>query len=112
RVRALLAEGRRKDAVKMVRKEAGLDSRGAKDYVGAIQGGYLPAAPPVGAAPAGPPPVPQQGAWGQGAWGQGTLSDRVRAMKRLGDHESAIATVCAETGMTRDEARAFVEALA
>jgi hypothetical protein len=39
------------------------------------------------------------------------LSDRVRAFKHAGDYESAVAIVCAETGMGRDEAARFVEAL-
>jgi len=100
KARSLLAEGRRKDAVKLVRAETGLDSRGAKDYVKMLQAGLLPAASASGESSSKPSP-----------WGRGTLSDRVRAMKRLGDHESAIAMVCAETGMNRDEARTFVDAL-
>ena len=43
--------------------------------------------------------------------GGGMLSDRVRAFKHAGDYESAVAMVCAETGMGRDEAARFVEAL-
>lgn len=104
RARGLLAEGRRKDAVKMVRRETGLDSRGAKDFIGDLESGRLPVAAP--AAPPGAPPMAPEGGWASGA-----LSDRVRAMKSLGDHESAIAVVRAETGMSRDEARRFVEAL-
>nr|WP_165970632.1 ribosomal protein L7/L12 [Actinomadura sp. 6K520] len=87
RARALIAEGRPKAAVKLIRTELGLDSRAAKDYVKSLQGGRLTVAP------------------------AGMLSDRVRAFKQAGDHESAIAAVCAETGMGRDEAWRFVEAI-
>ncbi|GAA0551762.1 ribosomal protein L7/L12 [Actinomadura livida] len=87
KAQALIAQGSPKDAVKLIRRELGLDSRAAKDYVKALQGGHLIIAP------------------------GGMLSDRVRAFKQAGDHESAIALVCAETGMRRDEALRFVEAI-
>ncbi|WP_165950221.1 ribosomal protein L7/L12 [Actinomadura sp. GC306] len=87
RARVLIAEGRPKEAVKLIRRELGLDSRAAKDYVRSLQGGLISTAP------------------------AGMLSDRVRAFKQAGDHESAIALVCAETGMRRDEALRFVEAI-
>lgn len=87
KARGLIAEGRVKDAVKVVRKETPLDRMGAKDYVDALRKGRLPTDSP------------------------GTLSDRVRAFKEAGDYESAIALVRAETGMGRDEARRFVDVL-
>nr|WP_165966086.1 ribosomal protein L7/L12 [Actinomadura sp. 7K534] len=87
KAQALIAQGSPKDAVKLIRRELGLDSRAAKDYVKALQDGRLTIAP------------------------VGVLSDRVRAFKQAGDHESAIALVCAETGMRRDEAIRFVEAI-
>jgi ribosomal protein L7/L12 len=90
RVRALLAEGKVKPAAALVRVETGLGKRGAKDYVDAVRQGLVPA--------------PARD-------GSGMLSDRVRAFKHAGDYESAVAIVCAETGMGRDEAARFVEAL-
>lgn len=97
KARALIADGRPKDAVRLVREDIGLGSRAAKDFVDAIRMGRVPTMPlqPGGSA------VPT------GAM----LSDRVRAFKHAGDHESAIALVCAETGMSRDEAHRFVDAL-
>ncbi|MEU8120482.1 ribosomal protein L7/L12 [Spirillospora sp. NPDC049024] len=90
KARALIAEGRGKDAVKLVRRETSLGTRGAKEYVDAVRAGWVPAEPPAER------PV---------------LSDRVRAFKAAGDYESAIALVCAETGMQREEAHRFIEAL-
>ncbi|WP_203596918.1 ribosomal protein L7/L12 [Actinomadura bangladeshensis] len=90
KVRALLAEGKVKPAVAMVRVETALVRQAAKDYVDAVQKGFV-----------APPPVD----------GGGTLADRARAFRRAGDYESAVAVVCAETGMGRDEAMRFVEAL-
>ncbi|MFG2085175.1 MULTISPECIES: ribosomal protein L7/L12 [unclassified Spirillospora] len=90
RARALIIGGRKKDAAKLVRKYIGLDARAAKDYVRALQMGH----------PSTPPAAPH-----------GVLSDRVRAFKHAGDYESAVALVCAETGMGRDEAQRFVDAL-
>ena len=91
KARALIAEGKWKEAVKLVRKDIGLDRRAAKDYVDAVREGRLPMMPQ-----GGPP---------------GMLSERVRAFKHAGDFESAVALVCAETGMGRDEAHRFVDAL-
>ncbi|NVI88496.1 ribosomal protein L7/L12 [Actinomadura sp. BRA 177] len=90
KVRALLAEGKVKPAAALVRVETGLGKRGAKDYVDAVRQGLVHA------------PAHD---------GSGMLSDRVRAFKHAGDYESAVAIVCAETGMGRDEAARFVEAL-
>ncbi|WP_205718582.1 ribosomal protein L7/L12 [Actinomadura sp. WMMA1423] len=90
KARALLAEGRGKDAAKLVHRETSLGMRAAKDYVTAVQEGWVPAEPHTE---------------------RPLLSDRVRAFKAAGDHESAIAVVCAETGMHRGEAQRFVEAL-
>ncbi|WP_067797741.1 ribosomal protein L7/L12 [Actinomadura formosensis] len=90
RARAMIAEGKVKPAIKMVRVETELGLQAAKDYVHALREGRVHAPPPGGHA---------------------VLSDRVRAFKYSGDHESAIALVCAETGMRRDEAARFVEAI-
>ncbi|WP_371951166.1 ribosomal protein L7/L12 [Actinomadura monticuli] len=90
KVRALLAEGKVKPAAALVRVEAGLGRQAAKDYVDAVRQGLVHA-----------PSLD----------GGGMLSDRVRAFKHAGDYESAVAMVCAETGMGRDEAARFVEAL-
>ncbi|MFB4311215.1 ribosomal protein L7/L12 [Actinomadura sp. GTD37] len=89
RALGLIAAGGTRPAAKMVRAEAGLGSRAAKDYVDALRDGRV--ARPVA--------------------GGGTLSDRVRAFKDAGDHASALALVCAETGMSREEAARFVDAL-
>ncbi|GAA4363501.1 hypothetical protein GCM10023088_06430 [Actinomadura verrucosospora] len=90
KARAMIAEGRWKDAAKFVRQETSLGLRAAKDYVDAVRAGLIPVEPPVD---------------------RPMLSDRVRAFKTAGDLGSAIALVCAETGMRRDEALRFIEAL-
>ena len=88
--RALIAQGRRKDAVKLVRRGGGVNARYAKDFVAALRDGRELTAP---------------------ASGPGTLSARVRACLDAGDHHMAITLVCAETGMRQDEAQRFVESL-
>lgn len=104
----LIASGRTNAAVKLAHQYIGLNKGAAKDFVNALQRGEVPAppapppapplpAPPLAPGPAGPP--------------SGMLSDRVRAFKAAEDYESAIALVCAETGMARDEAKRFVDAL-
>ncbi|MEU8797331.1 ribosomal protein L7/L12 [Spirillospora sp. NPDC048819] len=95
--RVLIAGSREKEAVKLVHQYIRLDTRAAKDYVRALQMGHVPAPPPAVPPPAAAP--------------HGVLSDRVRAFKHAGDYESAVALVCAETGMGRDEAQRFVDAL-
>ncbi|MFG2014718.1 ribosomal protein L7/L12 [Actinomadura geliboluensis] len=90
KARAMIAEGRAKPAVKMVRAETGLGSQAAKDFVQALRDGLVVA------------PVADPG---------GTLSDRVRAFQAAGDYASAVALVCAETGMRPEEAERFVAAL-
>lgn len=92
RARALIVEGRWKEATKLVRAETDLGLRGAKDYIDAVREGRVREIPAPGGVRA-------------------LLSDRVRAFKDAGDDESALALVCAETGMSRDEARRFVDAL-
>ncbi|GGT88680.1 hypothetical protein [Actinomadura citrea] len=90
KARAMIAQGRWKDAAKFVRQETSLGLRAAKDYVDAVRAGWIPAEPPTD---------------------RPMLSERVRAFKTAGDYESALALVCAETGMEREEARRFIDAL-
>jgi ribosomal protein L7/L12 len=89
RALTMIGQGRPIKAVLVVR-EAGLSLIDAKKYVDALREGRLKARH------AGP---------------DGRLSDRVRAFKAAGDHDSAIAITRAETGMTHDEAVRFVDAL-
>ncbi|SNT01057.1 Ribosomal protein L7/L12 C-terminal domain-containing protein [Actinomadura meyerae] len=91
KARAMIGEGRTKPAVKMVRAETGLGLRAAKDFIDALREGRVHA--PADTGPGG------------------LLSDRVRAFLAAGDHASAVALVCAETGMRPDEAERFVAAL-
>lgn len=90
KVRAMIAGGKVKPAVALVRVETELGRQAAKDYVDAVLTGRVQVHP---------------------AERSGTLSDRVRAFEQAGDHASAVALVCAETGMSRDEAARFVDAL-
>ncbi|GAA4225252.1 hypothetical protein GCM10022254_06780 [Actinomadura meridiana] len=114
KARALIAEGRPKDAVRLVREDIGLGSRAAKDFVDALMMGRVPTMPLPDRAP-GTPMGPAPGHAGLAPASAvptgATLSDRVRAFKYAGDHESAVALVCAETGMNRDEAHRFVDAV-
>ncbi|GLZ13116.1 hypothetical protein Acsp04_33510 [Actinomadura sp. NBRC 104425] len=86
----LIGQGRVIQAIKEVRMDTGLGLKEAKDFVDALKDGRVPPRPVIGDA---------------------TLSDRVRRYKADADVEAAIALVCAETGMTRDEAERFVAAL-
>ncbi|RSN59927.1 MULTISPECIES: hypothetical protein [Actinomadura] len=91
KARALLAEGRAKDAVKLVREAGGLGRSEGKDFVKALQAGWR-----RGRATAG---------------GAGTVADRAREFVDADDRASAVALVRAETGMTAEEAGRFVDAL-
>lgn len=91
KARALLAEGRAKDAVKLVRDAAGLGRSEGKDFVKALQGGWRR---------------------GRASADGGTLADRVRRLADAGDVVAAVELVRADTGMTADEAGRFVIALA
>ncbi|WP_157995934.1 50S ribosomal protein L7/L12 [Thermomonospora amylolytica] len=86
----LVDKGQLIHAVKVVRQHTGMSLKDAKDYVDAVKDGRAPR-----------PLEP----------GTGRLSDRVRAFRDSGDHDSALALVQAETGMTREEAVRFVDAL-
>ncbi|MBE1531931.1 hypothetical protein [Actinomadura algeriensis] len=103
KVRALLAEGRAKDAVKLVRDAAGLGRSEGKDFVKALQGGWRRGRATVGTPDGGTPDG------GTPIWG--TLSDRVRVYVDADDRASAVALVRDEPGMTSDEAGRFVDAL-
>lgn len=82
---ALVAQGRWIEAAKEVREGSPLGLKDAKDYVDGIRAGVL---------------RPRES----------DLSSRVRALKAT-DRDSAIALTQSETGMTRDEAARFVDAL-
>ncbi|MBA9007646.1 50S ribosomal protein L7/L12 [Thermomonospora cellulosilytica] len=88
--RALVDKGQLIHAVKVVRQHTGMSLKDAKDYVDAVKDGRAPR-----------PLEPRTG----------RLSDRVRAFRDSGDRDSALALVQAETGMTREEAARFVDAL-
>ncbi|WP_161602627.1 50S ribosomal protein L7/L12 [Thermomonospora catenispora] len=86
----LIDKGEPIRAVKVVRQHTGMSLREAKEYVDAVKDGRVPR-----------PPAPADG----------PLSDRVRALRDSGDRDSALALVQAETGMTREEAVRFLDAL-
>jgi ribosomal L7/L12-like protein len=94
RVRDMMAQGQKIQAIKLVREETRMGLKDAKDYVEALAAGRIAPGFP-GAAP----------------WGGSPLSDRVRSFKAAGDPSSAVALVRAETGMTQAEAERFVDAL-
>jgi hypothetical protein len=93
---AFIDHGKYLDAIKVIRKDSGMPLKDAKDYVDAMRAGRIP-----------PPSVvmPPSGAGGR------PLSERVRAFLDAGDHDSAVALVQAETGMSREEAVRFVDVL-
>lgn len=97
-VRALTAQDKLIQAVKLVREMTGLGLKEAKDLAEAIRDGRY-AVPPgqVGAVPGG-----------QGA---ADLASRARALKAAGEWHAASALVSAETGMAKVEADRFVAAL-
>jgi len=86
----LIGQGRVIQAIKEVRMDTGLGLKEAKDFVDSLKDGRVPPRPVTGEAP---------------------LSDRVRRLKADAGVEAAVSLVCAETGMTRDEAERFVAAL-
>ncbi|SEF89947.1 Ribosomal protein L7/L12 C-terminal domain-containing protein [Thermomonospora echinospora] len=93
RAQALLDRGKKIEAIKLIRDDTGMGLKEAKDYAEAMQDGRIP----------GPPAASPHGA--------GLLSERVRAFRDAGDRDSAVALVQAETGMNREEAVRFVDAL-
>lgn len=98
RALGLLAEDKAIPAIKLVREETGLGLKEAKRYVDRLRAGHLRPRQPADHA-------------GHAGHGAHLLSDRVRAFKVARDLESAIAVVRAETGMSRDEALRFVQAI-
>ncbi|GAA4574266.1 hypothetical protein [Planotetraspora kaengkrachanensis] len=90
RVRVLLAEGRKAQAVKLVRAETGIVPKEAKNVVDAIASGQ----PIPGAAPS-----------------PADLASRVRELKASGRTHQAVMLVRDETGMGQEEAEAFINAL-
>ncbi|OLT24746.1 hypothetical protein BJF79_13445 [Actinomadura sp. CNU-125] len=96
KARALLGEGRAKDAVKLVRDAGGLGRSEGKDFVRALQAGWRRGRTGRTAGTDGP---------------GGTLADRARGFVDADDHASAVALVRDETGMNAEEAERFVDAL-
>jgi hypothetical protein len=89
-IRRLIGQNRKIQAIKVMREQTGLGLKEAKGLVEAMAAGR-----PVTTAPSG-----------------ASLSDQVRAFENSGDHDSAVAIVRAQTGMTAPEAEAFIAALA
>lgn len=88
--KALSDKGELIKAIKTVRQHTGMSLKEAKDCVEAIKDGRMPRPPASQGVP---------------------LSDRVRAFRDFGDRDSALALVQAETGMSREEAGRFIDAL-
>lgn len=97
RVRMLLGRDRPIQAIKEVREATGLNLKEAKGVVDALRSGPLPESPAGGG-----PSV---------AGGPGSLAERARNLRDGGDLASAVALVCAESGMTQHEAERFVAVL-
>jgi ribosomal protein L7/L12 len=90
RVRALLAEGRKAQAIKVLREETGIGPREGKNVVDAIAAGQ----PIPGTTPS---PI--------------DLASRARELKASGRSQQAVMLVRDETGMGQAEAEAFINAL-
>ncbi|GIH26744.1 hypothetical protein Aph01nite_50540 [Acrocarpospora phusangensis] len=92
RIRELFAEGRKVEAIKVLRQETGLGLKEAKTTAEAIAAGrFIPT----------PPDRP----------GTNDLAARVLELKAAGRTEQAIYLVRGETGMTHEQAEAFVNAI-
>ncbi|GII61155.1 hypothetical protein Skr01_12400 [Sphaerisporangium krabiense] len=103
-VYALVAQGKKIPAIKLVREHTGLGLADAKAYVDA-----LAASRPVPPAVARKLAPPRQAA--VPAPPREDLATRVRALKADGRAEQAVYLVRGETGMGRQEAEAFVQQL-
>jgi ribosomal protein L7/L12 len=93
---ALVAQGRKIEAIKRVREATGLGLKEAKDYVEALAAGApvaVPAAPPVHTSTA-------------------DVEDELRALLARGQKIEAIKRVREATGLGLKEAKDYVEALA
>ncbi|GII82121.1 hypothetical protein Ssi03_01110 [Sphaerisporangium siamense] len=101
---ALVAQGKKIQAIKLVREHTGLGLADAKAYVDALAESRP--VPPAVARKVAPPPqaaVP--------APPRDDLATRVRALKADGRAEQAVYLVRGETGMGRQDAEAFVAQL-
>ncbi|WP_214410306.1 ribosomal protein L7/L12 [Sphaerisporangium fuscum] len=87
---ALAAQGRKIEAIKLVRQRTGFGLKQAKDYVDALEAGRIPLTP-------APP--------------RDDLATRVRRLKSEGRTEQAVFLVRGETGMNEPDAQAFVDQL-
>ncbi|MEV4457899.1 ribosomal protein L7/L12 [Microbispora sp. NPDC049633] len=91
RVRELYAEGKKIEAIKLIREQTGLGLKEAKDLAEALASGRpLPVAP---------------------GHARPDLASRVRELKAAGHGEQAVFLVRGETGMGQAEAERFVEAV-
>ncbi|WP_169946812.1 ribosomal protein L7/L12 [Microbispora sp. H11081] len=91
RVRELYAEGKKIEAIKVIREQTGLGLKEAKDLAEAMASGRpLPVAP---------------------GHARPDLASRVRELKAAGHAEQAVFLVRGETGMGQAEAERFVEAI-
>ena len=91
RVRELYAEGKKIEAIKLIREQTGLGLKEAKDLSEALASGRpLPVAP---------------------GHARPDLASRVRELKAAGRGEQAVFLVRGETGMGQAEAERFVEAV-
>ncbi|GAA0373103.1 hypothetical protein GCM10009530_24240 [Microbispora corallina] len=91
RVRELYAEGRKIEAIKLVREQTGLGLKEAKAVADTLGSGN-------------PLPMPA-------GHGQSDLASRVRELKAAGRTEQAVYLVRGETGMGQTEAETFVDTL-
>lgn len=101
-VRALTADNKLIQAVKLVRELTGVGLKEAKDTAEAIRDGRY-AVPPA--------PLANPAAASAAAPGGPDLASRARALKAAGQWHVASALVTAETGMAKAEADRFVAAL-
>ncbi|MEU7886726.1 ribosomal protein L7/L12 [Microbispora bryophytorum] len=91
RVRDLYAEGKKIEAIKVIREQTGLGLTEAKDLADSLASGRpLPVAP---------------------GHARPDLASRVRELKAAGRGEQAVFLVRGETGMGQAEAERFVEAI-
>ncbi len=110
-VRGLIASNKKIQAVKVVREHTGFGLKDAKDLVDAIAAGRIaaPSGYPAPSAYGEPSGYPAPSGYPEPA--ASSLSDQVRAFEAAEDHASAVALVCAKTGMSPAEAESFIRTL-
>jgi len=96
----LLAQGKKIEAIKLVREQTGMGLKEAKDYVEAYAAGKRPGLPPPASRPTAASAAPSA-----------TVQDAARALVAQGKKIEAIKLVREQTGMGLKEAKDYVDRL-